>query len=180
MKKYDKLHLGCGNKILTNFTNIDIRPIEGVDLVEDIRKLSQIKNDSVELIYVCHVLEHFGRHEYLEVLKRWYEILKKDGILRISVPNFEKIVDYYNKTKDLKTLIGFLYGGQNYEQNYHYCTWDFNSISDDLKSIGFKRVYEYDWRNTEHSNIDDFSQAYLPHMDKENGTLMSLNIEAIK
>jgi hypothetical protein len=28
--------------------------------------------------------------------------------------------------------------------------------------------------------FDDHSQAYLPHMDKENGTLISLNIEAVK
>jgi hypothetical protein len=46
--------------------------------------------------------------------------------------------------------------------------------------VGFKEVYLWDWRETEHSHIDDFSQAYLPHMDKENGVLMSLNIEAKK
>jgi len=28
--------------------------------------------------------------------------------------------------------------------------------------------------------MDDHSQAYLPHMDKENGILISLNIEATK
>jgi hypothetical protein len=28
--------------------------------------------------------------------------------------------------------------------------------------------------------MDDYSQSYLPHMDKENGTLMSLNLEAVK
>jgi hypothetical protein len=28
--------------------------------------------------------------------------------------------------------------------------------------------------------FDDHSQAYIPHMDKENGTLISLNIETIK
>ena len=39
---------------------------------------------------------------------------------------------------------------------------------------------EWDWRKTDHSNIDDYSQAYLPHMNKENGLLVSLNIEAKK
>lgn len=180
MSKNKKLHLGCGNKIIEGFTNIDIRPMEGIDLVDDISKLSKIKNDSIELIYACHVLEHFGRHEYLNVLKRWYEILEDGGKLRISVPDFSKVVDYYNKTKDLKKLLGFLYGGQTYPQNFHYCTWDFKTLSDDLKKIGFKNVDFYDWQITEHSNIDDFSQAYLPHMDKENGTLMSLNIQATK
>ena len=38
----------------------------------------------------------------------------------------------------------------------------------------------YDLRDTEHADIDDCSQAYLPHMDKENGVLMSLNVEATK
>lgn len=178
--KLKKLHLGCGDKILPNFTNIDIRPMEGVDMVEDISTLKTIDNNSVDLIYACHVLEHFGRHEYLDVLTRWFNLLQDGGRLRLAIPDFEKVVNYYNNTKDLTKIMGFLYGGQTYEQNYHYCTWDFNTISKDLKSIGFKKVYRYNWRDTEHSEVDDFSQAYIPHMDKENGILMSLNIEAVK
>jgi len=46
--------------------------------------------------------------------------------------------------------------------------------------VGFKEVVRYDWRKTEHFYVDDYSQAYLPHMDKTNGKLMSLNVEAIK
>ena len=49
-----------------------------------------------------------------------------------------------------------------------------------LKDIGFKKVSRYDWRDTEHAYVDDFSQAYYPHMDKENGIQHSLNVEAIK
>ena len=51
---------------------------------------------------------------------------------------------------------------------------------EDLKSIGFKNVIKYDWRKTEHAMFDDHSQAYIPHMDKETGILMSLNIECYK
>ena len=32
----------------------------------------------------------------------------------------------------------------------------------------------------EKGNADDLSQAYLPHLDKQSGTLVSLNVEAIK
>jgi amino acid transporter len=77
-------------------------------------------------------------------------------------------------------LLGFLYGGQNYPENFHFCTFDFLTLESVLKEIGFSHVKTYDWRKTEHSFIDDYSQAYIPHMDKENGMLMSLNIEAIK
>ena len=46
-----------------------------------------------------------------------------------------------------------------------------------LEQVGFTDVKRYDWRATEHAEIDDYSQAYHPHMDKENGVLVSLNVE---
>ena len=75
--------------------------------------------------------------------------------------------------------MGLLYGGQDYDENYHYVTFDYNSLNNDLTQIGFKDIKEYDHTNTEHAHVDDFSKAYLPHMDK-NGILVSLNIEATK
>jgi predicted SAM-dependent methyltransferase len=175
-----KLHLGCGNKILEGFINVDIRPNEGVDIIDNIGILESIEKESVEFIYCCHVLEHFGRFEYLEVLKRWYEVLLKGGTLRLSVPDLEKVFEQYKNGTSLKKLLGFLYGGQTYPQNYHYIGFDFNSLKEDLEMIGFKNIRLWDWKKTEYSHIDDFSQAYLPHMEKENGMLMSLNIEADK
>jgi ubiquinone/menaquinone biosynthesis C-methylase UbiE len=178
--KTTKLHLGCGNKPIKDFINIDVRHLEGVDMVDDIKQLSSFENKSVDLIYCSHVLEHFGRNEYKSVLKRWFDLLKDGGTLRIAVPDFEKVVEHYNEYKDLNILRGFLYGGQTYDQNFHYCGWDFKTLENDLKLIGFNKITRYDWRETEHSNIDDFSQSYLPHMEKIHGKLMSLNVEATK
>ena len=171
-----KLHLGCGTKHLDGYTNIDIRYLPGVDEVNNIRFLRNYKENSVDEIYACHVLEHFGRWEYKDVLKRWFEILKPEGKLRLAIPNFSSICSYYIKTGDLKSLIGLLYGGQDYDENYHYITFDYPTLSNDLKNIGYKTISEW---NTEDYPEDDFSKSYLPHMDKK-GTLMSLNIEAIK
>jgi ubiquinone/menaquinone biosynthesis C-methylase UbiE len=136
-----KLHLGCGTKKIGGYVNIDIRPDVNPDLIDDISKLNNIPNESVDVIYACHVLEHFGRYEFMDVLKRWFEVLKKGGILRLSVPDFEKVNEYYNETKDLSKLIGFLYGGQTYKENFHYYTWDFNSLQKDLKSINFREGF---------------------------------------
>ena len=72
------------------------------------------------------------------------------------------------------------YGGQTYNENYHYVGFNFETLQEDLKELGFRDVYLWNWRKTEHAHIDDYSQAYLPHMDKENGIQISLNIEAIK
>ena len=43
-----------------------------------------------------------------------------------------------------------------------------------------KNIKKYNWRNKSHSDFDDHSQSYLPHLDKENGYLISLNIECNK
>ena len=175
-----KLNLGCGDKLFPGFVNVDIRKETGCDVIDDVGKLYKFSNERVELIYACHVLEHFGRHEYKKVLERWYNTLEKGGKLRISVPDLEKVCQQYINGTTLNKLIGFIYGGQTYKENYHYIGFDYKMLSKELKDIGFKDVYLWDWRDTEHCEIDDFSQAYLPHMDKDNGTLMSLNIEAIK
>jgi hypothetical protein len=49
-----------------------------------------------------------------------------------------------------------------------------------LYDVGFKNVQTWDWKSTEHAYIDDYSQAYLPHMEKETGMQMSLNLQAEK
>ena len=176
-----KLHLGCGNKRIDGFINIDCRYLPSVDKVENIKFLRSFKPNTVDLIYASHVLEHISRWEYKHCLKRWFDILKPGGVARIAVPDFDKICQHYIKFKDLRMLSGLLYGGQDYFENNHFWCWDKETLSRELvDEIGFREVNQYDWRETEHSEIDDCSQAYLPHMDKDNGILMSLNVEAIK
>ncbi|MHA2279429.1 MAG: class I SAM-dependent methyltransferase [Promethearchaeota archaeon] len=175
-----KLHLGCGSKILDGFVNVDIRQLNGVEVVEDISKLNSFEDNSVHLIYACHVLEHVSRLHRLDVLKRWHEVLTLEGVLRIAVPDFQKVVELYSNGVCLENLIGHLYGGQDYDYNFHCYCWDFESLKRDLESVGFSNVNRYDWRETEHSDVDDYSQAYWPHMEKETGLLVSLNVEAIK
>ena len=63
---------------------------------------------------------------------------------------------------------------------YHKTVYDFEELSTLLSSAGIQNIARYDWRDTEHCDFDDHSQAYIPHMDKDNGTLISLNIEGTK
>jgi predicted SAM-dependent methyltransferase len=175
-----KLHLGCGSKFILGYTHIDIIPYEHIDHVSSIDNLSFIQNDSVEVIYNCHVLEHFKRKQTKSVLTEWFRILKPGGVLRISVPDFESICKVYQETKDLNLVIGPLFGGQTYLYNIHYNMFDFRSLNKLLTDIGFNDVKRYDPFSTEHAYVDDYSRAYIPHMDFENGTCISLNIEATK
>ena len=138
---------------------------------------------SVNLIYASHVLEHFGRNEYKAVLKEWFRVLKPDGVLRLAVPDFAACAAIYYESglvDGLSGLVGLLVGGQRDGNDYHKMIFDETFLRLDLLQTGFKAVRRWDWRTTEHAGIDDYSQAYIPHLSKQNGRLMSLNLEAVK
>ncbi|MDD2882987.1 MAG: methyltransferase domain-containing protein [Rhodoferax sp.] len=175
-----KLHLGCGKRYIPGYVHIDAVDYPHVDHVCSIDNLSFIADDSCDVIYNCHVLEHFKRREVVKVLAEWRRVLKPDGILRISVPDFAAICEIYRLAGSIDPVVGPLFGRQDYLYNIHYNVFDFNYLAKELMSVGFTKVNRYNWRETEHANIDDYSQAYYPHMDKENGLLVSLNIEAVK
>lgn len=175
-----KLHLGCGYLRLPGFVNIDTRDLPGVDVIAQVDKLARFEDNSVDLIYACHVLEHFPRRDTQRVLKEWYRVLKPGGSLRLSVPDFEAVVIVWEKTRNLALVLGHLVGGQDYPGNVHYMVFDFTYLSTLLSEVGFRRIRKYDWRQTLHKDYDDRSQGYYPHLDKEHGILMSLNMEADK
>lgn len=175
-----KLHLGCGKRYIAGFVHIDAVDYPHIDHVATIDNLSFIPDNSVELIYNCHVLEHFKRRDVDRVLKEWRRVLKPGGTLRVSVPDFSKLCEVYQRENRIELVIGALFGRQDYLYNIHYNVFDFASLAQSLVQAGFVNVRPYDWRATEHADVDDFSQAYIPHMDKEHGTLISLNVECDK
>lgn len=191
-----KLNLGCGLKHIPGFINIDLRAETKPDVCMDISKISTMFKD-VDLIFASHVLEHFPNKPsstmkvtWRDVLADWYKALKNRSVLYLSVPDFEATCKHYLniinccgsdlKASPLKKLYGLLYGGQKNDFDYHYHAWDFETLSNDLKDVGFTTVTRYDWREMEWKHIDSYEQAYLPHMDKVYGRLMSVNVRAQK
>jgi predicted SAM-dependent methyltransferase len=177
-----KLHVGCGKR---NFGKEWIH-IDGGDYPHldshDIVKLPY-KDETVDLIYASHVLEYFDRPESICVVKEWHRVLKPGGILRLAVPDFDAIAHYYTRIyRNVDWLVGLLYGRMKMGDKYiyHKMVFDYDSLCSFLSTFPFKDMRIYNWRKTEHAQFDDHSQAYLPHMDKENGRLMSLNVEAVK
>ena len=173
------INMGCGRRDFgKDWVHIDGGDYTHLDS-NDIFNLSY-EDNSVDLIYASHIIEYFDREEVEDVLKEWIRVLKPDGILRLAVPNFEEMVSLYMECDyQLEKFLGPLYGRMSMgnEVIYHKTTYDFKSLTSLLESLDMKDIQKYDWRETEHSEFDDHSQAYIPHMDKDTGTLISLNIE---
>jgi predicted SAM-dependent methyltransferase len=175
-----KLHIGCGKKYIPGYKHLDVINFDHVDFVCDTRKLTMIEDLSVSEIYACHILEHVERNEVVSVLREWNRVLKVGGILRVAVPDFEAVVAEYQENKDLQCFQGLLYGGQTYNYNYHHVAFDYIVLKQFLLEAGISDVDRYDWRDFLPEGYDDYSRAYLPHLDFEKGRLMSLNVIARK
>jgi predicted SAM-dependent methyltransferase len=169
-----KLHLGCGKLRLENFINIDIYN-ENADIKLDITNLSIFNNNKVDEIYICHVLEHIKRNSVLNLILEFNRVLKIGGKLRISVPDFDKVVFEYNTNKNLSKIIGFLNGGQKNDYDVHYINYNMDFLSKLLVNCGFEEIEIYNPYEFLIDSEDDYSKAYLPDMDKS-GLLMSLNV----
>ena len=175
-----KLHLGCGQRHIPGFVHVDMQAAPHVDIVGPVERLP-IRDASASLIYASHVLEHFGRYACKAVLQEWFRVLAPGGTLRLSVPDFAACAAIYYESglvDGLSGLVGLIVGGQRDAYDFHKMVFDEPFLRRELESVGFTRVRRWDWRNTEHTTVDDYSQAYIPHLEKQNGRLMSLNLEA--
>jgi len=178
-----KLHLGCGRRNFgPSWAHIDAGDYEHI-IHDSVMDLSHIEDEMVDLIYSSHMFEYFDREEAQVVLREWKRVLKRTGTLRLAVPDLESMARLYmNGVIKLSSMLGPLYGKMSMADAtiYHKTAYDFESITAALEEAGFSNIKRYDWRATEHAQFDDHSQAYIPHMDKENGTLISLNVECTK
>ncbi|WP_200330683.1 DapH/DapD/GlmU-related protein [Thiocystis violacea] len=178
-----RLHLGCGSRYIPGFFHLDAQLFPHVDLVTDVAHLDAIPSATVDLIYASHLLEHFGRWEFRAALTEWRRVLKPGGRLRLAVPDFAACAKLYYEqglADGLTGLIGLICGGQRDSHDFHKMIFDEPFLTRELQGLGFRQVRRWDWRATEHTEVDDYSQAYIPHLDKEDGTLMSLNLEAMR
>lgn len=104
-----KLHLGCGDYWYENYINIDINIYGGTDMLWDLRKGLPFQPEVVEIIEAYEVFEHFSPNEAYELLEDWKRVLIPDGVIKISVPNMDKLIELYgqNKDKSIQEIYGF-------------------------------------------------------------------------
>jgi SAM-dependent methyltransferase len=174
------IHIGCGDKNIPGFINIDARPLKHVHIVKrDISRLP-FKSNSVTFIYMCHVLEHIPLNKVPVVLKEMCRILRPEtGVLRISVPDFDKLIGLYsNNQRNLPLILSPLLGGQDYEFNYHHSVFNKEYLSLLSSDAGFRFVNEWDPNNCLYHDFDDW--ASLPINVNGSNVFISLNLEFIK
>jgi predicted SAM-dependent methyltransferase len=177
-----RLHLGCGDVRLPGFVNVDANKTFASDVIDDLTKLENFCDESADEIYVCHVLEHFAHDEVPPLLKRWHAVLKPGGVIRISVPDLDRIVRIYAANWDHfqkdghSPWIGLIYGGQKDKYDFHKTGFNQAWLRRLLTDAGFVDAQEYPL--TPHfcgAEVVDASLSSEPF-----GEMFSLNMMATK
>ncbi|MFN3925844.1 MAG: class I SAM-dependent methyltransferase [Pseudanabaenaceae cyanobacterium] len=171
-----KLHIG-GTEPHPDWKILDIEPRPEVDFVADASDLSQFDDESVEVIYASHVLEHFHyglNYELALTLGEWFRVLKPGGQLMLSVPDLQTLCWLYCRPNlDVETrfhIMRMMFGGQTDQYDVHKVGFDFDILCTYLADVGFsqcQRVESFDLFN-------DCSTIRLM------GQLISLNVIATK
>src|SRR3989344_1590339 len=143
-QKSTKLHLGCQEKYLPGYINIDL-PQEAhtvrkakVDVEADVRELSYLV-ESVDEIRSHHLLEHFSRQEALLLLARWHKWLKMGGLLHVETPDFEESAKKFiaGNLDDQFQLARHIFGSHEAGWAYHKDFWSENKYKFALRELGY-------------------------------------------
>jgi predicted SAM-dependent methyltransferase len=173
-------HIGCGEINSSEYINIDARKDNHIHIVtRNIFRLWMIPSNTADLIYMCHILEHVPRSQLSVVLTEMYRILKPNGKLRISVPDFDHIISIYNATNhEIEYISPPLMGGQDYPENFHFEVFNKNYLEKLLRANKFINVIQWNPLEVQYHDFEDWASKTLSINSKE--YLISLNLEASK
>jgi SAM-dependent methyltransferase len=141
-------------KILPQNYNVDWPKIHLVD----IRHKLPLEDGTVDYIYCSHVLEHFKKYETLNILKECQRVLKKDGTIRIVLPDLKYFIDNYKNAEVFNhDFFGYEKDKQGYQNIFirgHQWMYDEPSFKEVLKTY-FDKI-----------EIVKFRKGKVPDLDK--------------
>jgi hypothetical protein len=130
-----RLNLGSGSVPLEGYENLDGKYGDSIYPLN-------VEDGSCGEIRASHVLEHFSHHEVMDILRHWVSKLAPGGLLKIAVPDMEKIARAYLEGEAINVQ-GYIYGGQVDERDFHKCGFDAEVLLEMLLDAGLERVHDW-------------------------------------
>ena len=135
-----RLNLGCGDKILQGYVNVDVvesRRGFKPDVICDLHQLTPFEDNSVDEILSVHVVEHFWRWEVVSVLKEWVRVLKPGGTMILECPNLLSAAHELLMNPDVASGPGgegqrsmwVFYGDPSWKDPYMVHRWGYTPLS---------------------------------------------------
>lgn len=165
-----RLNLGSGGNSIPGFIDVDR------ELGSEVFPLAY-DDESVDEILASHILEHFSHRDTQKVLLNWIDKLKPGGRIRISVPDFEKLVTLYQAGNPVD-LQGYIMGGHKDQNDLHGCLFDREALHEIMAVCGLERIGPFDGNDYQCTTRREISlnlQGFKPH----NKTRVLANVRAV-
>lgn len=138
-----KINIG-GETKKEGWKNFNAQQKPDVDIIGNIKDLSQFENESIDEIYASHVLEHVDIRSTPSTIKGIYRVLKKGGKFYVSVPDMDVLCHFFLSplaSNEIKHhIMTIIFGGQIDNYDYHYFGWNYGFMNDYLKEAGFLKI----------------------------------------
>jgi SAM-dependent methyltransferase len=136
-----RLNLGSGHVPREGFVNVDARPLDGVDVVADVRLLP-FESETVDEIYSSHLVEHFPIEELRRtLLPHWFEVLAPGGRLVAVTPDAEMMIGEAAAGRmPFEDLQRVTFGDQEYDGDFHFAMFTPESFAELVTAAGFAGV----------------------------------------
>lgn len=170
-----KLHIG-GQEKKEGWEVLDAIKSNIVDHVGNAKDLARFEDETFDIIYSSHVLEHFDyKEELINVLKEWRRVLRPNGKLYISVPDLDILSELFTMKEkfdidDRFSIMRMIFGGHVTEYDYHYTGLNFEFLNFFLAEAGFSKIYKV-------SNLGIFNDTSYASIQ---GIAISLNVIATR
>lgn len=112
--KMKYLNLGCGTRFHTLWSNVDFVSTDKGVIAHDLRKGIPFQDSCFDVVYHSHLLEHFPKSAALPFMSECYRVLKPGGVIRVAVPDLERIASLYLQALE-KASTGDEYWRHNYD-----------------------------------------------------------------
>ena len=116
----------------------------------DASKELPLPTNSVACLYTSHMFEHLSREDGVKFLRESFRVLEAGGVIRISVPDLTKAVDFYRVSGDADQFMEAIYVTapkiDTWQQKirvffagyrHHQWMYDGESLSKLMAEIGF-------------------------------------------
>ncbi|MCL1939363.1 MAG: glycosyltransferase [Desulfovibrionaceae bacterium] len=111
------LNLGCGDTWHQDWVNLDFQSRSPAVIAYDLRLGVPFADDSADVIYHSHVLEHFTRSGGEKFLAECFRVLRPGGLMRVVAPDLENIARAY-----LAALEAARQGGKEAGEQHEWMT----------------------------------------------------------
>lgn len=137
-----RLNLGCGSNKIEGCINVDIEPSNNPDVVFDFTQAFPYDSDSVDAIYMFHVIEHVKKQFHETIFCEVGRVLKPNAPFFLSFPEFLRCADSYRTNRYGKRDFweATIYGRQLYPSDTHIALMDTTRVVPLLKRLGFHSI----------------------------------------